>query len=157
MSTVRQPQPSRLLQWWRAIRQAYQHRWRRRNSSRWVRIFFISEVLLFVIGGFVSLSTNIGSNALHVINSLHTASVPVWGQLISSLAAVGFVGWGVALWQKSHIRAYEQFRRATLVNIFLTQFFAFARLEFLALPGFIFNIALLGFISLAMQIERDKG
>ena len=157
MGTIKQPQPSRLVRWWHNISKAYRHRWRRRNTSWWVRIFFISEVLLFVIGGFVSLSTNIGSNAIHVIDSLHTASVTVWGQLISSLIAVGFVTWGVAAWPKSRLRAYEQFRRATLVNIFLTQFFAFGRLEFFALPGFIFNIALLGFISLAMQIERDKG
>ncbi|HSX35160.1 MAG TPA: hypothetical protein VLF62_05970 [Candidatus Saccharimonadales bacterium] len=157
MSTIRQPQPSRLTTWWRNVRQAYQHRWRRRNSNWLVRVFFIGEVLLFVVGGFVSLSTNIGSNAIHIINSLHTASVPVWGQLLSSLVAVGFVAWGVALWPKSRLRAYEQFRRATLVNLFLTQFFAFARLEFLALPGFIFNIALLGFISFAMQLQRDRG
>jgi hypothetical protein len=53
------------------------------------------------------------------------------------------------------MRAYEQFRRATLVNIFLTQFFAFARVEFNALPGFLFNLILLGLIGYAIRQEQQ--
>ena len=79
------------------------------------------------------------------------------GQLVASLVAAGFAVWGAIVLPRSRMRAYEQFRRATLVNIFLTQFFMFARTEFHALPGFLFNLVILGLIGYAIQQERRLG
>ncbi|HYH75861.1 MAG TPA: hypothetical protein VD735_07945, partial [Candidatus Saccharimonadales bacterium] len=76
------------------------------------------------------------------------------GQLASALVAAFFALWGASILPRSRMRAYEQFRRATLVNIFLTQFFSFARTEFEALPGFFFNLGLLGLIGFAIHQER---
>jgi hypothetical protein len=156
LPTIPQPKPSRLDRWWRKARHTYWNRWEQRSTSRVIRTFFVIEILLFVLGGVFSLFfVNIGGGLAYVSQNWHNISVAAVGQLGSSMVAAGYAAWGLAVWKSSRLRAYEQFRRATLVNIFLTQFFAFARLEFIALPGFLFNIALLGFISYAMRIERS--
>lgn len=152
LPTIQRPEPSRLTRWWRTLRERYANRWRSRNTNWVVRTFFLAEVLLFVCGGIFTLSNSISEGIVHINNDLRSVSWAAVGQLASSFIATAFVVWGVAIWKKSRLAAYEQFRRATLVNIFLTQFFAFARLEFLALPGFVFNIALLGFIGYAMRL-----
>jgi hypothetical protein len=154
LETIPQPQPGRLTRWWRTIRATYTNRWQRRDTSKLVRAFFLTEVLLFVGGGIFSLFANISSGAVNIDNP--SVSLPAVGQLVSASVAAAMVLRGLYLWKRedSPLHAYEQFRRATLINIFLTQFFAFARLEFVALPGFLFNIALLGFIGYAMRLER---
>jgi hypothetical protein len=154
LPTIPQPKPSRLTHWWRTLRTTYRDRWQRRNTNGLVRGFFLGEVLLFVLGGFFSLFANISGGAVNIDNHVRSISVAAIGQLVTSVIAAGYVAWGLVLWKKSRLAAYEQFRRATLVNILLTQFFAFARLQFLALPGFFFNIALLGFIGYAIRLNR---
>ncbi|QQS18515.1 hypothetical protein IPL68_00115 [Candidatus Saccharibacteria bacterium] len=42
---------------------------------------------------------------------------------------------------------------ATLINLLLTQFFEFSRVEFGALPGFVFNLLLLAVINAAIAEE----
>jgi hypothetical protein len=156
LETIPEPQPGRLTRWWQAVRATYANRWERRDTSKLVRAFFLTEILLFVLGGVFSLFANIHGSAVNIDDHPASVSVPAVGQLASSVIAAAYVLRGVYIWKRrgQTLRAYEQFRRATLINIFLTQFFAFARLEFVALPGFLFNIALLGFISHAMRQKR---
>lgn len=153
LPTIPRPEPSRIVQWSRAVRETYANRWKQRNTNWLVRSFFLAEVLLFVGGGLFTLSNNISEGFVHLNDGLRSASLPAYGQLVSAIVAAGYAAWGVVLLPRSRYRAYEQFRRATLVNIFLTQFFAFARLQFVALYGFIFNLALLGFISYALRLQ----
>jgi hypothetical protein len=155
LDTIPEPQPSRLRRWWRTLHDTYTNRWQHRDTSKLVRGFFLAEVLLFVAGGAFSIFANIHGSAANIGDHPANVSVPAVGQLATSVIAAMYVLYGLYVWKRSSaLRAYEQFRRATLINIFLTQFFAFARLEFLALPGFAFNIALLGFISYATRLER---
>jgi len=155
LETIPQPQPSRLMRWWWRVRDAYANRWQGRNRSKLVRGFFLGEVLVFVLGGVFSLFANIHDGVVNIDGYPAGVSAAAVGQLASSLVAAVYVLYGLYIWRRSGVHlAYEQFRRATLINIFLTQFFAFARIEFLALPGFLFNIALLGFISYATRNGR---
>lgn len=156
LPTIPQPAPSRPTRWWRTMRRSYAHRWDSRNANLLVRGFFLAEVLVFVGGGFFALFSNISGGAVNLDDPLRSISLPALGQLASSLVAAGYAVWGVVLWKGQRLRAYEQFRRATLVNLFLTQFFAFARIEFLALPGFLFNLGLLGFITYATRLQRTS-
>jgi hypothetical protein len=136
------------------IGRTYAHFWNHKNSNRWVRMFFLVEVTIFVLG--------VAGNTYGSIHGILTMSREAFsystevalGQLASSLVAVGFAVWGAVVLPRSRLKAYEQFRRATLVNIFLTQIFMFARTEFEALPGFFFNLALLGLIGFAIRQEQ---
>jgi hypothetical protein len=155
-NTIPRPRPNIFNRFLSSLDKTYKKFWGQRHSSLWVQIFFLGEVALFVIGVLATICSGVDS-ALDVFNGhLSYSKAIVLGQLISSLVAAGFAAWGAILLTRSRLRAYEQFRRATLTNIFLTQFFIFSRIEFGALPGFFFNLALLGLISYAIRQEQHN-
>jgi hypothetical protein len=156
VQTIRPGPPTparRALRW---LDSQYQRFWHWRNSGLAVRSFFLVEALLFV-GGVLWATYNNVSSIVDVWNGTisYSAELAI-SQLVSSLVAAGFAVWGAVTLRRSRLYAYEQFRRATLINIFLTQFFAFARIEFAALPGFFFNLALLGLIAYAIRQEQQQ-
>ncbi|HEU4914576.1 MAG TPA: hypothetical protein VFT16_04200 [Candidatus Saccharimonadales bacterium] len=145
--------PGRMNRLVHALNVYYERFWRTRNSNLVVRLFFLLEVFLFVGSVLLLIYRNLDG-----VFDLFSGSVPfstelAIGQLVSSLVAAGFAVYGAMLLPKSHLRAYEQFRRATMVNIFLTEFFMFSRIQFGALPGFVFNLILLAFLGYAMRQE----
>ncbi len=148
------PRPGRVRRAIAWLQKQYRHFWRRKGSSRWVQIFFVAEVALFTL----AVSGNIYSSIHGVFNMspdyLSSETGFALGQLGSALVAVVFTVLGVVALPRSRFQAYEQFRRATLVNLFLTEFFIFARTGFVALPGFVFNLILLGLIGYARYQER---
>ncbi len=135
----------------------YKKFWRLRGSNSLVRAFFIAEAGLFLLAVVASVYGNFDQ-----IRDLVVGGAPVYssqlliGQFVSSAAAAGFAIAGTFLLPRSRMRAFEQFRRATLINLLLTQFFIFARLQFDALPGFLFNLTLLGFINYAIYQEKSR-
>ncbi len=152
--TVPCPQPNRLRKLLRQPSKQYEKFRAQRHSNLWVQIFFLSEAALFVIGVLITIYSGVDS-AVDLFSGRISYSVGiVLGQLASSIAAAGFAIWGAVLLTRSRLHAYEQFRRATLINIFLTQIFMFLRIEFRALPGFFFNIALLWLINYAIRQEQ---
>lgn len=152
--TIPPPSPSRLSQISTRINNLYRTFWLRKDSSNWVRAFFVAEVAVFVAAISLSIYSNITTIFMLFGELSHSLELAI-GQLVSSLVAAGFVLWGAAILPRSRLRAYEQFRRATLVNIFLTQFFMFARTELDALPGFFFNLGLLALIGYAIRQEQQ--
>jgi hypothetical protein len=132
----------------------YKKFWKTRGSNRLVRLFFIAEVSLFVMAV-------IGSNLVNLdeLKDLLSGSVTyghwlIAGQLISSAIAGTFGILGALKLSHSRVAAFEEFRRATLINLFLTEFFIFSRVQFQALPGFIFNLVLLLLISYVFRQEQ---
>jgi hypothetical protein len=143
---------TRLLLW---LDNTYTHFWQQRASHPLIQTFFLIETLAFV----VIVGWGIFNNLDDITKVLQTgtASYDFWllaGQVISSIVAAGFAIVGVLLLPRNRIRAFEQFRRATLINLFLTEFFIFSRVEFQALPGFIFHVGVLLFITYVMHQER---
>jgi len=132
----------------------YEHFWQLKSSTLLVRLFFIAEALFFV----VSVSWIAADSVNDVIGLLDTAPPfsrgIIFGEMASALTAGFFALWGAILLPRSRERAYEQFRRSALVNIFLTQFFMFLRIDFGALPSFFLNLILLGAIGYAIRQER---
>jgi hypothetical protein len=124
------------------------------NSNLLIRIFFVAEALLFIAAVLLTVYTNVGGTLDTLKQTESTSNLLVIGQFIASLISACFAAWGAIVLPRSRLLAYEQFRRATLVTIFLTQFFMFTRMEFGALPGFFFNLALLGLISYAIRQEQ---
>ena len=154
MRTIPQAQPSPMARLARFLDQKYIHFWKCRDSELLVRGFFLLEIVLFAAGVLGTMYLNAGS----IVDIFSTdTSYPAWtlgGQVVSAIAAAGFAIWGMILLPRARLRAYEQFRRAALVQIFLTQFFLFLHVEFAALPGFFANIVLLGLIGYAIRQEQ---
>lgn len=76
------------------------------------------------------------------------------GDLIFSTISGLFIIAGVVVIRKSRLRAYQLFRTAILISLFLTQFFIFYDIQFEALIGFTINILL--FVTLQNMIVWEK-
>lgn len=142
---------ARLVAWLDAQYETFRAK---RSSNNFIRVFFVAEVLI-VVGAVAWRSFANISSVFDLFNnsSSYSAELAV-GQLIASLIAACFAIWGAIVLPRSHLKAYEQFRRATLVNIFLTQIFMFILTEFAALPGFFFNLGLLAVVTYAIRQEQ---
>jgi hypothetical protein len=148
-------QPRPIKRFVRAIDRMYQRFWHRKSSNRWVQAFFIIEAGVFLLAVIATVYNNFGQ-VQELVNGgtqLYSSQLLI-GQLLSSLIAAGFVVTGALLLPRFRMLALEQFRRATLINLFLTEFFIFARIQFGALPGFLFSLALLGLINYAIYQEK---
>jgi hypothetical protein len=142
---------TRLLEWMDAT---YTRFWRSRSSRPLVRIFFLLESIIFVVVVSWRIFENI-DDITHLFNGTAKYEFVLYlGQILSSIVAAGFAFAGALLLARSRALAFEQFRRATLINLFLTEFFIFSRVEFQALPGFLFNLAVLLFITYSQHQER---
>lgn len=148
----RQPHPfNRLLA---KLDKQYKHFWALRNSSRLIGILFVVQAGLFIMAVFGALYNNFdGIKDLLNTSDSYTSKL-IFGQLASSLVAGGFVVVGAFKLFNSRLEAFELFRRATLINLLLTQFFVFSRIQFGALPGFIFNLLLLVGLHYAIYQEQ---
>lgn len=154
MRVIPAAQPSRLRRLGQWLTDMYAHFWQQQSSGLWVRSFFLLEAGAVMVAVAATSYLNIESIVGLFRGEASFSTELAVGQLASSVLATGFVVWGVVVLPRSRMRAYEQFRRATLVHLFLTQFFLFARIEFAALPGFAFNLALLGLVTFAITQER---
>ncbi len=87
--------------------------------------------------------------------AMQNPQLPVvsWGELVSSTISGAFVIAGLWLARKSRLQAYEMFKKAVLVSIFLTQFFTFYKEQFAALLGLGWNIIIL--ITLRYMINEE--
>lgn len=150
--------PSRITQFLKYIDNAYIHFWHNRNSNYLVRAIFTAEIIILTSGVIYTVYTNIEElRAFFNDPGLTYGRELILGQVGFSLIAAGFVIYGLMQFKRSRFDAFEQFRRATLINIYLTQFFVFVRIEFGALPGFLLNLALLLVISFVLRQEKRLG
>jgi len=132
----------------------YQKFWQRRNSSNVVRIFFVAQAVVIFIAVLATLGTNV-DDIIDLINGrIDYGTWLLVGEVSSALVASLLAIRGALLLRRSRLEAFEQFRRATLINLYLTEFFTFLRVEFLALPGFFLNVALIIVISYAIRQEK---
>lgn len=149
-------QPRRYKRALRALDRTYRRFWRLQSSNGWVQAFFLVEAGLFLMAVLGTVINNFDQVRDLLDGGAHLYSSQLLvGQLISSVIAAGFVLTGALLLPRFRMLALEQFRRATLINLFLTEFFIFARIQFGALPGFLFSVALLGLINYAIYQEKS--
>lgn len=78
------------------------------------------------------------------------------GELISSAIAGLLVLLGITQMRRSRVSAYQFFRYAILVSIFLANFFLFFQEEFDALVGLSGNILLLGILNYMIREEEGR-
>lgn len=77
-----------------------------------------------------------------------------WGDLLSSAAPGVFVLAGILRLPRSRLAAYLLFERAVLIQIFITQFFAFYHAEFVAVVGL--AVSLLVFATLRYVVHQEE-
>jgi hypothetical protein len=150
-------QPSRIRLLLRRIDSVYKNFWEQRRSNVLVRGVFITEIIILIGGVIYTIYSNIDDIEAVFAGSLSYGRELIIGQVIASVVAGGFVLYGLSKLTSSRYDAFEQFRRATLINIYLTQFFIFVRIQFDALPGLLINIALLLLITFVLRQERRLG
>lgn len=154
IETIPDAPKNRIDRFFTATDKLYRRFWRQRNSSRFVRIFFVAEAGLFfigVIGGFYS---NIDELIGLFFGEIDYGKGLLVAEFVSSLVAAIIAVKGALVLKRSRLRAFELFRRATIINLFLTEFFTFTRIQFEALPGFILNVSLLVVISYVIHQEE---
>lgn len=151
---VRTPLPNRAVRMMKTVDRLYQKVWSLRSTRWWVRWFFITEIAVFIVGVVVALLTNFDSVIDFFQGDGDYGHSLVIGQLLSTIAASAFAVVGLVTLRRSRATAFEWFRRATLINLLLTQFFIFSRIQFLALPGLAFNILLLIFVNFILGQEE---
>jgi hypothetical protein len=147
--------PTLFLRWRRRL-----DAWYRRVSTthtfvRVVDVFFLAQLVLkaFYVFALVSHRTfdPISRFAFAPPRSLGTVDVI---QLLALVASGVFTLLGVARLPRSRIEAYRSFRRSLLISILITQVFAFAQHQLLALIGLAGNLLVLRTIDLAIERER---
>jgi hypothetical protein len=78
-----------------------------------------------------------------------------WADMLSSGAFAGLVAAGVVALRRSRVFAYQWFRRAMLVSIFLSQVFSFYSEQLLAIVGLAINLLLLGALNYTISEEEE--
>lgn len=143
IDTVPTPVPRFLRKFIHRSDRAYSRFWRRRGSNRAVGLLFVAEAALFLLLVLGGIAKNLDSVRDFLQGHSSYGHSLILGQLAASLLVAGYAIAGAIQLRSSRAEAFEQFRRATLVNIFLTEFFIFSRIQFGAIPSFLLNLILL--------------
>jgi hypothetical protein len=128
--------PGWLQRWRRAVERTYERLIATRFGVTVIDAVFIGKAAVFL----VAIGLDVAHLASHQFgtNVGHAALL----QLASSLLSAGLVVIGATQIRRSRLVAYDYFTKSLLIDIFVTQFFAFYRYQFAALPGFALNLML---------------
>jgi hypothetical protein len=153
LETIPPRKPGLMRKFWARFDGAYAKLVSAGRTNKIIGITFIVEAAVFIVAILSTLFANFNSatDLLHVSDYSDFLLV---GQLVSSLVAGFFVVAGALRLPSSRLEAFEMFRRATLVNIFLTEFFIFSRVQFTAIPGLIANLILLAALHYSIEAEK---
>jgi len=132
------------------------------NWFKWVIIaFFGAQVAFNLFYVFVLVTLKLLSwDVLNVgiieslAGELEKITFSDYAYLTSSLFAAGLALWGLTLFIKSRLRAFQMFERSVMVSLFLTQVFIFFQAQFWGLAGLI--IYLLVYVALRYIIARER-
>jgi hypothetical protein len=153
LETIPPRKPGLIRKFWARFDGAYAKLVSAGRTNKIIGITFIVEAAVFIVAILSTLLANLNS-ATDLLHVSDYADFLLVGQLVSSLVAGFFVVAGALRLPSSRLEAFEMFRRATLVNIFLTEFFIFSRVQFAAIPGLIANLILLAALHYSIEAEK---
>jgi hypothetical protein len=153
LETIPPRKPGSIRRFWAYLDRKYAKLVSARRTNKIIGFTFILEAALFIIAILSTLIANFNS-ATDLLHIRDYSDFLLVGQLASSLVAGFFVVVGALRLASSRLEAFEMFRRATLVNIFLTEFFIFSRVQFGAIPGLIANLILLAALHYSIEAEK---
>lgn len=147
-------EPSLFIRWRLSISRFYNCLAARRQTNSLIAALFILQALVFIGLVVLNLWINLDSAADSILlyKTIY-GQVLMIGQFMSAMIAGLFVLIGVYRLARSRKKAYESFHTAILINLLLTEFFIFSRIQFSALPGFFFNLILLILLRAAQSEE----
>ncbi len=146
--------PGFLHRWARTIDSLYIKFWDQKRSNTIAKaVFGLTTIAIFLTIIATSYSNVIDIKYLFD-TQINYGEELIIGQFITSIIAGLLILYGFVLLKDSRQAAFEQFRRSTLITIYLTEFFVFSRIQFEALPGLVTNIALLIIIGFVLRQER---
>ncbi|MDL2342002.1 MAG: hypothetical protein QFB87_02915 [Patescibacteria group bacterium] len=154
LETVPAPTPRIIRKFVSKLDRGYRHFWQRRNSSQLIGVLFIVEAFIFLLVVLASIVNNFDTVRDFLKGNNSYGQELIIGQLVSSAFVAGYAIVGAVRLRSSRAEAFEQFRRATLVNLFLTEFFIFSRIQFGAIPSFLVNLVLLIALRYALHQEN---
>ncbi len=155
LNTVATTPPSNFHVLLRRLNSLYLRFWRKRNSNKLIGFLFVLESVIFLLIVMVSIYNNFDSvQEFFASHQNNYGQELIIGQLISSIIVAGYAVMGAYRIHNSRAQAFELFRRATLVNIFLTEFFIFARIQFGAIPSLLVNLLL--FVALRYALHQEN-
>jgi hypothetical protein len=154
VTTISAGQPNVLRRFGARLSAAYDQAWQERRTRVAVRAFFAIEIALFVFGLVLAVINNVDSVQDFLHGKPSYGHSLIIGQAIGTAIAAWFAAMGIYRLRSSRLEAFEWFRRATLTNLLFTEFFIFSRIQFGAIPGFVFNLVLLLLINFALNHER---
>lgn len=150
--------PDRLARFVKKVDDGYSKFWKQRNSRLAVRFIFVAQIAVLLAGILYTIYTSVDDVQAFFNDQTFTYGRDlIIGQIIASIVSAAYVVRGLLTFTASRYEAFEQFRRATLINIYLTQFFVFVRVQFEALPGFALSLLLLLVITFVLRQERRLG
>jgi hypothetical protein len=136
------------------IDKLYRKFWQRKESHRIVQIVFLLQAVVLFITIVATAYSHFNDISFLFDDEVSYGDELILGQAITSVISIGFVVFGLSQLSNSRIEAFEYFRRSLLINIYLTQFFAFSRIQLEALPGLVASIVLLTIVSFVVREER---
>lgn len=154
IDTVEAPTPNIFQKMRNFVDKEYQSFWKHKTSRRLVGAAFVLMAAYFMTTVLVSIFSSY--TRFDQLFSTHDtyADVLILGQLFASTVSSGFAVYGAYKLLHSRREAFEQFRRALLINLLLTEFFIFSRIQFGAIPSFLVNLVLLIGLRYALHEER---
>ena len=153
LETVPEPLPRFMRKLLQHSDQVYNRFWRQRGSRRLIGGLFVAEALIFLLLVLAGLVNNLDAVRDFLQGHSTYGHGLIIGQFAASCVVAGYAVAGAVKLRTSRVEAFEQFRRATLVNIFLTEFFIFSRIQFGAIPSFTLNVILLLALRYALHQE----
>jgi hypothetical protein len=138
----------------RSLGARYQQLWEKRKSRLYVRLFFVLETVAFLGAVFASLYANIDNVQDFLKGSADYGHSLIIGQLVATVGATVCVLVGLRYLAQARLRSLEWFRTATLVNLLLTEFFLFSRIQFGAVPSFAFNLVMFALLNYVISYEH---
>ncbi len=153
IETIDPPKPPIYRHLINSIESAYDKLLRTKRSDRFIQIFSVSLIIISV-GGIFAVFNHSYSSVLDFVRVANSESLFLErGQIFGTVLASAFATLGVIWIIKNRYRAFYWFNIALITNIFLTQFFMFARIQFNAIPFLLLNIILLLIVRFVMARE----
>jgi len=122
-------------------------------SLSWFASALIVLFVLLALGDLINVISAVTSDP-HFRPGAPNLSFVDWADMIFSATFAALVATGIAALRSSRILAYQWFRRAMLVSIFLSQVFSFYSEQLMAIIGLIVNLLLLGALNYTISEER---
>ena len=141
--------PTLWQRWGRGVERWYRRVIETRAAIAVIDLIFIVKAAAFLLAVIPEVLELFQSTA-----DLHGLATISALQFISSAVSGGFVLAGVIRIRRSRLAAYDLFIKSLLIDIFVTEFFAFEAHQLAALPGFLLNVGLYIVLRFLMRQER---